>query len=392
MFKDKIRKKDVKAIILFSFAIPIALIEKKKNKDLWLISERPGEARDNGYWLFKYIKEKQVNQKVRYVIKDNSCDKKRLESYGNVISFGSFKHYVTYLMASVHASAHINSDSPNSRISNFLETHGLLKNKRVFLQHGITKDKISFGYYNVSRADLFVCAAKPEYEFCKKEFGYPKGAVQLLGFSRFDGLGICETKKQILLMPTWRAWLANLDKTEFIQSIYFKTYQSLLLNKRLQTILEKNKVTLLFYPHSDMQKFVSLFHTDSSNIQICNADNYTVQQLLNESDFLLTDYSSVAFDMAYMGRPVCYYQFDYEEYRKGQHPEGYYSYEKHGFGPICLQEEDIIKEISEVLQNNFEAKQIYKQRQNEFFSLRDRNNCERIYKAIKEMRKDGGID
>lgn len=58
-------------------------------------------------------------------------------------------------------------DSPNSRVSNFLETHGLLKNKRVFLQHGITKDKISFGYYSISRADLFVCAAQPEYEFCK---------------------------------------------------------------------------------------------------------------------------------------------------------------------------------------------------------------------------------
>lgn len=392
MFKDRITKEDVKAIILFSLAIPIALVEKKKNKDLWLISERPGEARDNGYWLFKYIKEKKLSQKIRYVIKDNSCDKEKIEQYGDIISFGSFEHYVIYLTASVHASAHINADSPNSRISNFLETHGFLKNKRVFLQHGITKDKISFGYYDVSRADLFVCAAKPEYEFCKKEFGYPEGAVQLLGFSRFDGLGICETKRQILLMPTWRAWLANVDETEFIESVYFKTYQSLLLNKKLQEILEENEVTLLFYPHSDMQKFVSLFHTASSKIQICNADNYTVQQLLNESDFLLTDYSSVAFDMAYMGRSVCYYQFDYEEYRKGQHPEGYYSYERHGFGPICLYEEEVIGEISDVVRNDFRIKNIYEQRQNEFFSLRDKNNCERIYKAIKEIREDAGID
>lgn len=385
MFKDKIRKQDIIAIIQFCLTWPIAKLSRKKKEEIWIFSERPNEARDNGYALFKYIRKENPNFPVYYVIEKNAMDRKQVEELGNVIDFYSFKHYYFYWLAKIHISSHVDGGTPNSRVSNFMETHKILRNYKVFLQHGITKDKISFGYYNVSRADLFVCAAKPEYEFCKKEFGYPKDAVQLLGFSRFDGLGICETKKQILLMPTWRAWLANVDETEFIQSAYFKMYQSLLLNKRLQAILEENKVTLLFYPHSDMQKFVSLFHTDSSKIHICNASNYTVQQLLNESDLLLTDYSSVAFDMAYMGRPVCYYQFDYEEYRKGQHSEGYYSYEKHGFGPICLQEECIINEISDVIQNDFEVKKMYKQRQNDFFSLRDRNNCERIYKAIGDL-------
>ena len=148
-------------------------------------------------------------------------------------------------------------------------------------------------------------------------------------------------------------------------------------------------MNLLFYPHSDMQKFVSLFHTESPQIQICNADNYTVQQLLNESVFLLTDYSSVAFDMAYMGRPVCYYQFDYEEYRKGQHPEGYYSYERQGFGPVCLEEEKVINEILNAIRRDFKVEQIYEQRQKAFFSLRDKKNCERIYKAIGDLTHAG---
>lgn len=388
MFKSKIRKEDIKAILMFLLAIPTALISKQKNKDLWLVSERPGEARDNGYWLFKYIKENHKNQSVRYVIKDASPDKKNIELLGDIVSFGSYKHYVTYLLASVHASAHVDLDSPNSRVSNFLETHGFLKNKRVFLQHGITKDKISFGYYSVSRADLFVCAARPEFEFCENEFGYPKGAVKLLGFARFDGLGTCQTKRQVLLMPTWRSWLANLGETEFINSSYFKSYQSLLLNDNLKGILEEQGVTLLFYPHSDMQKFIHLFYTDSKKIHICNSSQYSVQQLLNESDFLLTDYSSVAFDMAYMGRPVCYYQFDYEHYRKEQHPDGYYSYDKHGFGPVFTREEDVVDNILELIRNNFEPKQIYIERQENFFNFRDRNNCERIYNAIREMIDD----
>lgn len=385
MFKDKIAKKDIKSIILFSLALPVALVKKEKYKDLWLISERHNEARDNGYWFFKYVKENIPNQKICYVIDKNAKDQKKMQFYGDIIAFGTFKHYVVYLMASKHISAHVNSDSPNSRVSNFLETHGLLKNKRVFLQHGITKDKISFGYYSVSRADLFVCAAKPEFEFCKSEFGYPEGAVQLLGFARFDGLGKGEIKRQILLMPTWRSWLANVNECEFKESVYYRTYQSLLFNKKLKEILMKYNVSLMFYPHPDMQKFISLFETDCSKMEICHSDIYSVQELLNESAMLVTDYSSVAFDMAYMGRPVCYYHFDYNEYRREQHPEGYYTYEKHGFGVICKNEEGLVQEIMRTIQNNFEITDLYTRRQKEFFAIRDRNNCKRIYKAIKEI-------
>ena len=230
MFKDKLTKKDIKAIVLFSIAWPIATIRKKKHPDLWLVSERPEEARDNGYWLYKYIKKNAPSQDAAYVIAANAEDKLKIEKYGNIISFGTLEHYIVYLMASKHVSAHVDLDSPNSRVSNFLETHGLLKNKRVFLQHGITKDKISFGYYSISREDLFVCAAQPEYEFCQAEFGYPEGTVQLLGFARFDGLGVEKPKHQILLMPTWRAWLANADEKEFKKSRYFQVYQNLLYN------------------------------------------------------------------------------------------------------------------------------------------------------------------
>lgn len=385
MFKDRIRWFDVKAIVLFSLAWLIASILKLKYKDVWLLSERHGEACDNGYWMFKHIKENVPEQSVCYVIDKDAKDRERIKKYGSIVDFGSFRHYIIYLLASKHVSAHIDSDSPNSRVSNFLETHGLLKNKRVFLQHGITKDRISFGYYSVSRADLFVCAAKPEYEFCKKEFGYPEGAVKLLGFARFDGLGIIKPKRQILLMPTWRVWLANVTERQFKESTYFKTYQSLLYSSVLQELLIRTETQLVFYPHSDMQKFISLFKTICPNIKIANAGSYDVQTLLNESAVLITDYSSVAFDVAYMERPVVYYQFDYEEYRKAQHPEGYYSYEKDGFGVICKSEVDLINEILHCVQNEFKLMEKYQKRREHFFLLRDKKNCERIYVAIEEL-------
>lgn len=385
MFKEKIRTKDIKAIVLFILAWPIALIMKKRHNNVWLFSERPREARDNGYWLYQYTKKNHSDQEAYYVITSDSPDRKRLSDYGGIILYGSFKHYLIYLLAECHVSAHVDLDSPNSRVSNFLERHNLLKNKRVFLQHGITKDKISFGYYSVSRADLFVCAAKPEYEFCKREFGYPEGTVRLLGFARFDGLGVGDVKRQILLMPTWRAWLAGVSEQIFVESEYFKMYQSLITNEELKKLLKKENTQLVFCPHSDMQKFISLFDTSSSDIVIATEKKCDIQRLMNESAMLITDYSSVAFDVAYMDKPVCYYQFDYNEYRKRQHPEGYYSYEENGFGPICKSEDELFEVIKAIIHNNFETEQKYKQRQEEFFTVRDRNNCKRIYEAIKEL-------
>lgn len=385
MFKNKLRLIDIKAIVLFSIAWPIARILKLKYKDMWLLSERHGEARDNGYWMYKYIKENVPEQRACYVIDKNAKDRERIEQYGSIVDFGSFRHYILYLLASKHISAHIDADSPNSRISNFLEIHGLLNNKRVFLQHGITKDKISFGYYSVSRADLFVCAAKPEYDFCKKEFGYPDGTVQLLGFARFDGLGVVEPKRQILLMPTWRAWLAKVDVRQFIASEYYKAYQSLLNNEELHSLLEDKDIQLVFYPHSDMQKFVSAFVVSCPKITIAGADEYDIQELLNDSAMLVTDYSSVAFDIAFLNRPIVYYHFDYNKYREGQHPAGYFSYERDGFGKIGFDEKSIIENIKEIVDNNFVNDEKSLSRCNAFFLLRDRCNCSRIYVAIQKI-------
>lgn len=256
-------------------------------------------------------------------------------------------------------------DSPNSRVSNFLETHGLLNNKRVFLQHGITKDRISFGYYSVCRADLFICGAKKEYDFCRKEFGFPKGNVQLLGFPRFDNLWDFNIKRQILLMPTWRSWLAEQSLDNFMRSQYFKKYNGLLKYKKFQTILENKNVDLIFLPHSDMLKFVNCFKVTSSRIKIIDFSNIEIQKLIKESAMLITDYSSIAFDFAYMNKPLIYYHFDYHEYRKKQHPEGYFKYENDGFGPIVETKENLCEYIDEII-DDFKNTEKYEKEQNNF--------------------------
>ena len=64
--------------------------------------------------------------------------------------------------------------------------------------------------------------------------------------------------------------------------------------------------------------------------------------MLKESSMLITDYSSVFFDVAYMHKPIIYYQFDRDAFRQGHYQEGYFSYDD-GFGPVAFDTESLLK-------------------------------------------------
>ena len=80
-----------------------------------------------------------------------------------------------------------------------------------------------------------------------------------------------------------------------------------------------------------------------------------------------------------------YYQFDYEDFRKGQYPEGYFSYEDDGFGPVCYDLDEALDELEAAVKERFVNKEKYLRMHDEFFDLYDKNNCERNYRAIKGL-------
>jgi CDP-glycerol glycerophosphotransferase (TagB/SpsB family) len=101
---------------------------------------------------------------------------------------------------------------------------------------------------------------------------------------------------------------------------------------------------------------------------------------------LITDYSSVFFDLGYMEKPVIYYQFDQEEFRKFHYQEGYFSYEEHGFGPVVLTEEALVDAINECAENDFRMKKKYLDRLEAFYPVRDEKNCERTFNILSRMK------
>lgn len=378
------RLAQVWAILKLVVAYVIAIFYPRKR--IWLVAERGVDARDNGYCFFRYMKESHPEVETYYVISSDSPDKERLNVWNkDLLDYRSLRHYVMLWRASVLISTHVQGYFPFVGLGMYFRRVCSAYNAKchVNVKHGISKDHVAFLDYTNTHLDLLIAGARPEYDSFLSDYLYPQKNVKLTGFCRFDQLTNTAQHRQILLMPTWREWLYKAK--DFYESEYVHTYVSLLNSHRLQKVLEQYKMDLIFYPHHEVQKHINYFKRNCKGRHIIIADkgHYDVQQLLKDSDLLVTDYSSVYFDFAYMQKPIVYYLFDYDQYRCEHYAEGWYDYQN-GLGVVSYTEDECIKQIEAALKSKCIMPKQYKQRAGEWFPYRDQNNCQRVYEAICE--------
>lgn len=382
---------DILAFFELIIVLIPALITKIFIRDFWLVCEDKNEARDNGYWFFKYVKENYPKQRIAYAINKKSPDYLKVKDLGKIINFGGLSHWFWFVVADKNISSQ-KGGKPNAAVCYFFEVVlKLRKNNRVFLQHGIIINDLDFLYYCNTNMRLFVTTTIPEYKFVSAKFGYPKNYVKLLGLPRFDNLNNINVDKDlIVVMPTWRQWIAKGVETKeientkvFLETEYFKKWIEFLNSEKLDLCLEKYHKKILFYPHRNMQKYIQNFMSQSKNIKICDWKNNDIQEVLKKAAVMITDYSSVFFDFLYMKKPVLFYQFDEEKFRKYQYGEGYFNYKNNGITLWAKNIGDLIKNLDDILsRNNYTiSDNVY----NEYFAFNDNSNCERVYNAIKEI-------
>ena len=224
-------------------------------------------------------------------------------------------------------------------------------------------------------------ASKKEYEsLFKYHYNYDKDIIHLLGFPRFDNLQN-EKTKTILLMPSWRRYLNHENKYTISNSSYFNTYNSLINNKKLIEKSEEYGYTIIFRPHPHVYKYVGLFDENES-IKI-DYERGSYQELFKKGALLITDYSSVAFDFAYLKKPVLYYQSTNDYHFNLD--ESYFDYETMGFGEVCRSEDELVDLIIEYMENDCKMKEKFIQNVEEYFTFTDKNNCMRVHNAINEI-------
>ncbi len=365
--------------------LPIAKAVYGK-RDVYLFAERGSDARDNAYHLFKYFREHYPDREAYYVINKNSADFGKVAAIGEVVQYKSMKHYLLFIGAKYKISTHIMGFSPDMNTYMSVNKRFRIPGFQIFLQHGVIKDNLVGLYQKNTKLDLFICGAKPEYDYVSENFQYSNGEVQYTGLARFDALHLRESKNYILCMPTWRSYYRNLSEEEFRSCAYYKNWTALIQDPKIISALRERQMKLIFYPHYEMQRFVHLFHSQCDEIVIADFDHYDVQQLLKEAKLLITDYSSVFFDFAYMKKPCLYFQFDQQEFISKHYQRGYFDYSKHGFGPVVEALPEAVDAICEGIRNGCKMEEAYAKRIEGFFLLSDEKNCERIMQAIEKLK------
>ncbi len=368
-----------------------------RGKKLWLISDRFDKAGDNAEAFFKFIcsyQEKDKSIVPVFVISKESKDAKRLSKYGKVIHFEDKDYKPYYLCADkiINSSGLEISTNPLSGEERPYLTD-LVRSDFIFLQHGITYNDVSSWLHKHNKnIRLFITAAEREKNsIVNGRYYYGEKEVALTGFARYDLLEN-RTEKKIVIIPTWRASIKESynAKTEsvyfdgFKETDYFKFYNSLINDEKLLETMRAKGYKGLFCLHPIHSKQSVDF--EENDVFEVNQGFVDYKNIFSTSALMVTDYSSVFFDFAYLRKPLVYAQFDKENFYEGQnYEEGSFDWAEEGFGPVCYDLESTANAIIASVERDCENEQKYLDRINKFFAFSDKNNCERIYKAIMEI-------
>ena len=246
--------------------------------------------------------------------------------------------------------------------------------------------------------NMILTTSKKEYKsYISTSYGFYEGNIKLTGLSRYDSLQQINKNKKlekiILIIPNWRMNIKgtfdfltynSIYSPFFKVSQYFEFYNSLINNKKLLKSMDELNYKGYFCLHPYFSSQYIDF-TQNSFFKIKKSCDY--QELLLRGSLLVTDYSNIFFDFAYMKKPIIYTQFDFKQYNENS----YFNYKKDGFGPIYDDIEKTVNGIIESMENNCLLKSKYLRRIKKYFTYFDNKNNVRIFNAITGMSEKSNI-
>jgi glycosyltransferase involved in cell wall biosynthesis/CDP-glycerol glycerophosphotransferase (TagB/SpsB family) len=371
---------------------------KYYSNDSWILMDRDVQADDNAEHLYRYIMNNHPEQQIYFALRKESHDWTRLEKEGfNLVEFNTEDFENKLCRSSKIISSHL-----DTYITNYFGDDYEYSKKIIFLQHGVTKDDLSSWFNTKKNLYCIITATKPEYCSLVEDKGRYKlteKEVVLTGFPRHDNLikYNFQNNKIILIMPTWRqSIMGNVSgigntrtiNESFMNTKYAQSWYHLIHSKKLARLVNDYDYKVIFAPHANIESYLELFDVPDY-IEIWQASKATssMQQIFQKAKLMITDYSSVAFEMGILNKTTLYYQFDRDEVFSGGHiyQPGYFSYVEDGFGPVVTEEDDLLIELEKVLNNNGEPLQPYATRMKNTFAYNDTKNCKRVYEAILNL-------
>jgi len=204
-----------------------------------------------------------------------------------------------------------------------------------------------------------------------------------------------EKRDLVLIAPTWRVWL-NAHKAwnesrrqlsfGWRESDFVKQWMSLLTAPELAEAAERKGLQIGFLPHPNLFGLVASLQLPHY-VNMFNMETEDVQQLFARAAVFVTDYSSMAFNAGFLGRPCVYFQFDQERFLEGDHlcRPGYFDYQRDGFGPVATTATEALEAIVASVEYGTNPATIYRERMDATFVLRDTGACKRIVTEIEQL-------
>jgi CDP-glycerol glycerophosphotransferase (TagB/SpsB family) len=385
--------------------VPLYLIGRliPRNPRLWVFGNRHGFI-DNARYLFEYVSRELGDIQAVWLCSDReTLDEVRSLGYEAVLKWEPRGLYVAF-RAGVGIVCNGLGDLNRAAVGGM---------KIVQLWHGNPFKRFLLDYpadYSLSQGilgkylnrisrwmlyracqeyDLITAASEVTLDVFKRAFGVPSEKVKLTGFARMDvilspelnddvvkcrwkaEIGVPASSKLCLYAPTYHStydWLQEFDPERW--DILLKSYDCYLLVKPHPMLADGN----VFKRMKEAERVLFL------DKQKCP----DINKILPHIDILITDYSSVAFDFAALGKPIIFFAPDHDKY---VNTRGFVvPYHSITCGTHCLRWEDLELALTRCLKGDDETYlKISKMLRERYIHYQDTNNCARIASAIKEL-------
>ncbi len=337
----------------------------------------------NIQYLFEYLESSSPGFLYFFYTKNKTVYKELCKKYqGKILYAYHPRTFFRFLQAKILLIA--------TGMDDFFPYH-IPRNKKVInLWHGIPIKNIGYFIPGVDTStfrdfpkvlDAFCVSSQFDGKIMQKAFRINKKTVFISGLPKNDFIRMDHslflrqnpifTKKVILYAPTFR----DDEKTP-------KSLDELFPLNQLQKLLEKQDAH--FYIRHHLNSAENDILLDFDRIHSASSALFPdPQPLLYFTDILITDYSGIYFDFLLLDRPIIFYNYDFETYRKKR---GFlYDYEENTPGPKIQKKENLLPAIEHYLQHPEKDKAHRLSVRNKFHQFTDGKACERIFQKITEL-------
>ena len=343
---------------------------------VWLLSEQGHTAHDSGYAFFKFLKKNHPEITPIYVLTPDSRDFVKTACTGKVVAPGSPQHLSAIRSAEVLVSTEPLGFTPDP------EVYEEFYRKGVFLPEGLqvlVPDRVAVSEDLEKKScspDLLVLSSDDEISIAEK-LGYPKHKISVTGLPRFDMLTEEGKDEQLILIaPEWRPYLDWKTRREIRQGKWFCFYHDLLHSDRLKRALAIYGFKIVFLQCREAES-LDLFVPGNDKTEIASLKRTNGQKLLQKASILVTDYSGLAYDAAYMGKDIVFTFCDAE---KAEAEYGRRVPDPYRFGTVV----EYIGDAEDAIIEAMEKPGQKKHEQESFFRYHDSRNCERLFAEISK--------